>query len=281
MAELLVEGERWPVYVHVIEHPEARVLIDTGMTELHPAVADMDPNLFPLSDQAFDLAGIDVVVNTHLHFDHCGGNNLFAGRPIYVQRQELEDARADDYTIRLAQDIHQLIDGCHAGCRMRHDRRAGPRLCPRGCLEHPSFASGHGCRAGADLADHARPDAVRAGDADRQLLDHLRRQIVHVAACQRRRVAGTDVPTRAAHDVHAGPLRQHPQPHQVPADAVGRDLDDAPATGCAERLHLAAAPARSSSSRLSRDAQGDRRTRPAVVRLTRSMVSDGSSSGRQ
>ncbi len=100
VAELLVEGERWPVYVHVIEHPEARVLVDTGMTKLHPAVADMDPNLFPLSDQAFDLAGIDVVVNTHLHFDHCGGNHLFTGRPIYVQRQELEDARADDYTIR-------------------------------------------------------------------------------------------------------------------------------------------------------------------------------------
>src|SRR5256714_13980643 len=47
------------------------------------------------------LAGVDVVVNTHLHFDHCGGNHLFAGRPIYVQRQELEDARTeDDYTIR-------------------------------------------------------------------------------------------------------------------------------------------------------------------------------------
>jgi N-acyl homoserine lactone hydrolase len=42
-----------------------------------------------------------VVVNTHLHFDHCGGNHLFAGRPIYVQRQEFDDARTeDDYTIR-------------------------------------------------------------------------------------------------------------------------------------------------------------------------------------
>src|SRR5881392_636979 len=101
VAELLVEGERWPVYVHVIDHPAARVLVDTGMTELHPEVADMDPRLVPLSEQAFDLAGVDVVVNTHLHFDHCGGNHLFAGRPIYVQRQELEDARTeDDYTIR-------------------------------------------------------------------------------------------------------------------------------------------------------------------------------------
>ncbi len=100
VAELLVEGERWPVYVHVIEHPDARVLVDTGMTELHPAVADMDPHLVPLSGQDFDLAGIDVVVNTHLHFDHCGGNHLFAGKPIYVQRAELDDARSkDDYTI--------------------------------------------------------------------------------------------------------------------------------------------------------------------------------------
>jgi N-acyl homoserine lactone hydrolase len=101
VAELLVEGERWPVCVHVIDHPAARVLVDTGMTELRPEVADMDPRLVPLSEQAFDLAGVDVVVNTHLHFDHCGGNHLFAGRPIYVQRQELEDARTeDDYTIR-------------------------------------------------------------------------------------------------------------------------------------------------------------------------------------
>src|SRR5471030_1400677 len=97
VADLLAEGERMPVYVHVIDHPDARVLVDTGMTQLHPAVADMDPRLTPLSAQA----SIDVVINTHLHFDHCGGNHLFTGRPIYVQRRELDDARSeDDYTIR-------------------------------------------------------------------------------------------------------------------------------------------------------------------------------------
>src|SRR3954469_23231184 len=101
IADLLAEDGRMPVYVHVIDHPDARVLVDTGMTELHPAVADMDPRLDPLSEQDFDLAGIDIVVNTHLHFDHCGGNHLFAGKPIYVQRRELEDARSEDeYTIR-------------------------------------------------------------------------------------------------------------------------------------------------------------------------------------
>src|SRR3954469_15914472 len=102
VADLLAEGELMPLYVHVIDHPEARVLVDTGMTQLHPAVADMDPRLTPLSAQAdFDLTSIDIVVNTHLHFAHRGGNPLFTGKPIYVQRRELDDALSrDDYTIR-------------------------------------------------------------------------------------------------------------------------------------------------------------------------------------
>src|SRR3982751_5725943 len=100
VADLLAEGERMPVNVHVIDHRDARGLVDTGMTELHPAVAALDPRLQPLTGQDLDLASIDIVVSTHLHFDHCGGNHLFAGKPIYVQRQELEDARGEDYTIR-------------------------------------------------------------------------------------------------------------------------------------------------------------------------------------
>lgn len=101
VGDLHVDGGVMPIYVHVIDHPEARVLVDTGLTELHPAVADLDPHLRPLNEQeGFDLDSIDIVVNTHLHFDHCGGNHLFAGKPIYVQRQELDDARTEnDYTI--------------------------------------------------------------------------------------------------------------------------------------------------------------------------------------
>ena len=122
VADLLAEGERMPVYVHVIDHPAARVVVDTGMTEPHPAVADLDPRLRPLSTQDFDLAGIDIVVNTHLHFDHCGGNHLFAGRPIYVQRRELDDARSeDDYTIR-ARFREQRARSRRAGATCRECR---------------------------------------------------------------------------------------------------------------------------------------------------------------
>lgn len=36
VADLLAEGEVMPVYVHVIDHPDGRVLVDTGMNGLHP-----------------------------------------------------------------------------------------------------------------------------------------------------------------------------------------------------------------------------------------------------
>jgi N-acyl homoserine lactone hydrolase len=101
VATLLAEEERIPVYVYLVTHPEGCILVDTGMTELHPAVADMDPRLEPLTAESIDIDSITAVVNTHLHFDHCGGNHLFAGKPVYVQRRELEDARTQtDYTIR-------------------------------------------------------------------------------------------------------------------------------------------------------------------------------------
>ena len=123
VAELLVEGERMPVYVHVIDHPDARVLVDTGMTELHPAVADLDPRLLcPLSEQSFDLAGIDIVVNTHLHFDHCGGNHLFAGRSIYVQRPVKKSAaiRAGQCAWRNVRQVigRSRLGGMPSACRM-------------------------------------------------------------------------------------------------------------------------------------------------------------------
>jgi N-acyl homoserine lactone hydrolase len=44
-----------PVYVHVIKHPDTRVLVDTDMTELHPAAAVADVRRGKRSTQRFEL----------------------------------------------------------------------------------------------------------------------------------------------------------------------------------------------------------------------------------
>ena len=46
-----------------------------------------------------DLGDVTAVINTHLHFDHCGGNRSFAGTPTYVQRAELAAAVEPDYLV--------------------------------------------------------------------------------------------------------------------------------------------------------------------------------------
>jgi N-acyl homoserine lactone hydrolase len=128
VADLSVEGARMPVYAHLVDHPEARVLVDTGLTATHPLAADLDPHPYPLDSRNLDLASVDLVVNTHLHFDHCGGNRLFPGTPIHVQRTELEDALAlDDYTIR------EWVDGpglTYVPVDGEHELLPGVRLLP-------------------------------------------------------------------------------------------------------------------------------------------------------
>ena len=94
--DVLVQGQRWPCVVHVVEHPRGPVLVDTGLIDSTP---ELDEEWSPRFDPDAIPRDVVCVINTHLHFDHCGGNRLFAGMPIYVQRLERELARADGYTI--------------------------------------------------------------------------------------------------------------------------------------------------------------------------------------
>ena len=96
VADVLVEGEPWPGYLHVIEHPDGRILVDTGMIDSTP---ELDEEWYPTNYPERIPRDVALVVNTHLHFDHCGGNRLFPGLPIYVQRLEREAARVPGYTI--------------------------------------------------------------------------------------------------------------------------------------------------------------------------------------
>ena len=92
-----------PVYAFLIMHPDGIVIVDTGMGD-HPAINQLyRPVLRSLADALGETGvsrdDIRIVVNTHLHFDHCGGNQLFTGRPIVVQTKEYEASRTPLYTI--------------------------------------------------------------------------------------------------------------------------------------------------------------------------------------
>ena len=99
-SEVVFDGQTWPGFVHTIEHRDGLVLVDTGMIDSTPELdAEWSPTPYPLDPEL--VRRVAVVINTHLHFDHCGGNRLFPGLPIHVQARELADARQrDGYTIR-------------------------------------------------------------------------------------------------------------------------------------------------------------------------------------
>ncbi len=152
VADLGVEGERMPVYAHLIDHPDGRVLVDTGVRERHPLAEDLDPRPVDPQEWGLDLGHIDLVVNTHLHFDHCGNNHLFTGVPIHVQRQELDDALTLEHTIRNWVDVPGLHYVPHDG---EVELLPGVRLVP---------ASGHTRGSQIVVVDTGDRPTVIAGD---------------------------------------------------------------------------------------------------------------------
>jgi len=92
-----------PCLGYLIDCADGLVLLDTGMGS-HPEVdAHYRPARRPLQVALADIGArldeVAMVVNCHLHFDHCGGNPDLAGRPIFTQRVELDAARGSDYTL--------------------------------------------------------------------------------------------------------------------------------------------------------------------------------------
>ncbi|MFQ5739603.1 MAG: MBL fold metallo-hydrolase [Acidobacteriota bacterium] len=92
----------------LIQSGAENVLIDTGCGHKY---SEKDLQIYRIEHQT-NVAGelerldlkpkdVDIVVNTHLHFDHCGGNTVRRGRAVvptfpnatyFVQRREYEDA---------------------------------------------------------------------------------------------------------------------------------------------------------------------------------------------
>jgi N-acyl homoserine lactone hydrolase len=88
-----------PVHGFVIKHPRAgAILVDTGVgwgderlirdwKVVNRRAADA------LAEHDLSPADVKIVINSHLHFDHCGQNAVFRHAPFYIQRTELARAR--------------------------------------------------------------------------------------------------------------------------------------------------------------------------------------------
>jgi N-acyl homoserine lactone hydrolase len=127
---------RLPIPSYLIEHPRGRVVFDTGLhrelqrdssrlgklakafTVHFKASEDLAAQL---RTRQFDPGRIDYMINSHLHFDHVGGNVDLPNAKLIVQRREWE-ASSDAELVRLNGynradfDLghqRQLIDGEH------------------------------------------------------------------------------------------------------------------------------------------------------------------------
>jgi len=96
-----------PIPVFLIEHPRGRALFDTALHPncQHDPAGRLGPRLSGLFRIGFkpgeevsarleaidrDPARIDLVINSHFHFDHVGGNALIPNATMLVQRREWE-----------------------------------------------------------------------------------------------------------------------------------------------------------------------------------------------
>lgn len=156
----LMEGgtgrARLPIPSWLVLHPSGTLLFDTG---LHPDLQHDTARIGSLAEvftvefapgqelsarlhqRDVDPTGVDVVVYSHLHFDHCGGTSLVPEARLVVQRAEWEAAHhpkliahdvynPDDFD--LGHDV-QLIDG-------RHDVFGDGSVV---CLPTPGHTAGH------------------------------------------------------------------------------------------------------------------------------------------
>ncbi len=91
-----------PVHGFVIKHPTAgAILVDTGIGDPPRELISRweivnEKMAAALAEHDLTPADVRIVINTHLHWDHCGQNAVFRHAPFYIQRLELERARREE-----------------------------------------------------------------------------------------------------------------------------------------------------------------------------------------
>lgn len=90
-----------PMWSFLVQGDGRNILVDTGLEDfITPPEFTEETGLTPLTMEEalaqhnLTPADIDIVVNTHLHDDHCGNNLLFQGAEFYIQQKEIAFCRA-------------------------------------------------------------------------------------------------------------------------------------------------------------------------------------------
>ena len=89
------------IYSYAIDHPDGVIVVDTGP---EPVIQSSTSSTRPRSSRVLNTAGIDerdvtALINTHLHFDHCGQNHLLDHAPVWITQAELDVSTTDFYTV--------------------------------------------------------------------------------------------------------------------------------------------------------------------------------------
>jgi glyoxylase-like metal-dependent hydrolase (beta-lactamase superfamily II) len=99
-----IAGRAGVVMGYAVVHPDGVVLFDTGIGFGDPDIeAAYRPTVRSvvagLRERSIEPDSVVAIATSHLHFDHCGQNQAFAGVPIHVQAAEYAAAHEADYTI--------------------------------------------------------------------------------------------------------------------------------------------------------------------------------------
>jgi 4-pyridoxolactonase len=109
---------RFPVFSIFVDHPDGKVLIDTGFDKAwvervlpfeKPEQTADQTIVAQLAKIGVRPEDVDIVVNSHLHFDHCSGNRYFPNSRFIMTRAELRHAFVPDPWERLGYD-RNLVD---------------------------------------------------------------------------------------------------------------------------------------------------------------------------
>jgi predicted ATPase len=56
------------------------------------------------------IEDVSIIINSHLHFDHCDNNRLFPGVPTVVQRREYDLSAAESVLASVDLDVSDVVD---------------------------------------------------------------------------------------------------------------------------------------------------------------------------